>query len=345
MLDDLRRRLDGYRGIERGIVSDWSHGVPTEFLDRLVDHWRTSYDWCAEEARLNAWNHYRTDIDGTTVHFVHEQGKGPDPLPIVLTHGWPWTFADYRALVGPLTDPAAYGGDPADAFDVVLPSLPGFGFSNPARPDLNFWKAADLWVRLMVDRLGYGRFARARLRHGGDAHRATRARARGTTGRHPYRDRDPADGVLGRAAVGRPHGWRAPGTRRFGTRRALAQERRYRRAHRGPVPLTDDSPLRCGRRSGTFGARDACSSAARRWGRAADGGQVSPATRPHAWISIHPPSSIARGSRARAEPHLFSLSTAQAGSQSCTALPSGSTRLANRPLGYDSWSTSTAMPT
>ncbi len=159
VLDDLRRRLDGYRGIERGIVSDWSHGVPTEFLDRLVDHWRTAYDWRAEEARLNTWNHYRSDIDGTTVHFVHEPGKGPDPLPLVLTHGWPWTFADYRALVGPLTDPAAYGGDSADAFDVVIPSLPGFGFSNPARPDLNFWKAADLWVRLMVDRLGYERFA------------------------------------------------------------------------------------------------------------------------------------------------------------------------------------------
>jgi hypothetical protein len=133
VLDDLRRRLDGYRGIERGIASDWSHGVPTEFLDRLVDHWRATYDWRAEGARLNAWNHYRGDIDGTVVHLVHEPGKGPDPLPIVLTHRWPWTFVDYRALVGPLTDPGAYGGDPADAFDVVIPSLPGFGVGTSRR--------------------------------------------------------------------------------------------------------------------------------------------------------------------------------------------------------------------
>jgi pimeloyl-ACP methyl ester carboxylesterase len=159
VLDDLDDRLDRHRGIQQGITSDWSHGVPTEFLQRVVDHWRNGYDWRAEQDRLNAAHHFLAEIDGTTVHYVHERGKGPNPLPLVLTHGWPWTFDDYRALVGPLTDPAAHDGDPADSFDLVIPSLPGFAFSTPTRPDLNFWKAADVWVRLMVDGLGYDRFA------------------------------------------------------------------------------------------------------------------------------------------------------------------------------------------
>ena len=160
VLADLRDRLERFRPASSGSPDDWSHGVPSGFLQRLVVHWLTAYDWRAEERRLNDLSHFRADVDGIGVHFVWERGKGPDPIPLVLTHGWPWTFDDYRSLIGPLTDPAAYGGDPADAFDVVVPSLPGFIFSTPlAKTDLNFWKTADVWVRLMTDGLGYERFA------------------------------------------------------------------------------------------------------------------------------------------------------------------------------------------
>ncbi len=160
VLHDLRDRLDRYRAVTSGGTDDWSAGVPPAFLQRLVDHWRTGYDWRAEERRLSELPHFRAEIDGAPIHFVHQGGKGPDPLPLVLTHGWPWTFRDFLAVIGPLSDPASHGGDPADAFDVFVPSLPGFAFSAPLeRTDLNFWKAADLWVRLMVDVLGYERFA------------------------------------------------------------------------------------------------------------------------------------------------------------------------------------------
>jgi pimeloyl-ACP methyl ester carboxylesterase len=112
---------------------------------------------------MNAWPHFRTQIDGFPIHFIHVKGKtaesGPAPMPLILNHGWPWTFWDFRKVLGPLTDPAAHGGDPADAFDVVIPSLPGFTFSGPlAKPDVTPPVIADLWARLM-QRLGYARFA------------------------------------------------------------------------------------------------------------------------------------------------------------------------------------------
>lgn len=159
VLADLDTRLEAYRPITTGGTDEWDSGVPPAFLDRLVRHWRTAYDWRSVERRLNRRSHFRAEIDGAPIHFIHEQGKGPDPIPLVLTHGWPWTFDDYSSVIGPLSDPAAHGGDPADAFDVVVPSLPGFAFSTPmTRTDLNYWKTADLWVRLMVDGLGYERF-------------------------------------------------------------------------------------------------------------------------------------------------------------------------------------------
>jgi microsomal epoxide hydrolase len=159
MLADLHARLDVYRPINTGGTDDWESGVPPVFLDRLVQHWRRAYDWRSVERRLNQLPHFKAEIDGAPIHFVHQPGTGPNPLPLVLTHGWPWTFDDYSSVVGPLSDPAAHGGDPADAFDVVVPSLPGFAFSSPmTSTDLNYWKTADLWVRLMVDGLGYQRF-------------------------------------------------------------------------------------------------------------------------------------------------------------------------------------------
>jgi microsomal epoxide hydrolase len=159
VLVDLDARLDAYRAISTGGTDDWESGVPPTFLDRLVRYWRTRYEWRPVEQRLNQLPHFRTEIDGAPIHFVYQPGTGPNPLPVILTHGWPWTFDDYSAMIGPLSDPAAHGGDPADAFDVVVPSLPGFALSSPmTRTDLNYWKTADLWVRLMIDGLGYERF-------------------------------------------------------------------------------------------------------------------------------------------------------------------------------------------
>jgi hypothetical protein len=135
------------------------------WLHDMVRWWLDAYDWRAQEARINAWPQYRVELDGIPVHFAHVRGRGPTPLPLVLTHGWPWTFWDFHAMVGPLTDPAAHGGDPADAFDVIVPSLPGFGFSVPLRTSgVNVRRVAELWVRLLTEVLGHDRFGA----HGGD---------------------------------------------------------------------------------------------------------------------------------------------------------------------------------
>ena len=164
-LDDLRRRLSNVEWPHDFANEDWTYGVPASYLRGLVDEWRDDFDWRAQEAAMNAWPHYRVEIDGLPIHFLHAKGKGPNPIPLVLTHGWPWTFWDFHAVIGPLSDPAAYGGDPEDAFDVVVPSLPGFIFSTPLeREGVSWLETADLWATLMQDVLGYARFAA----HGGD---------------------------------------------------------------------------------------------------------------------------------------------------------------------------------
>ena len=119
-LDDLRRRLANVDWPHDFANDDWTYGVPADFLRGLVDEWRDGFDWRAQEAAMNAWPHFRTEIDGLPVHYLYAKGKGPNPVPLILTHGWPWTFWDFHALIGPLSDPAAYGGDPTDAFDVVV---------------------------------------------------------------------------------------------------------------------------------------------------------------------------------------------------------------------------------
>ena len=163
-LEDLRARLANTRFAPDHHNDDWRYGVPTAELARWVAAWR-DFDWRAAEARINAFEHYRVMIDGVPIHFLHRRGRGPRPVPLVLTHGWPWTFWDWNATVGPLADPGAHGGDPADAFDVIVPSLPGFTYSTPlTRTDVGAFRTADLWVKLMTDVLGYGRFAAA----GGD---------------------------------------------------------------------------------------------------------------------------------------------------------------------------------
>jgi pimeloyl-ACP methyl ester carboxylesterase len=163
-LQDLHARLANARLAADFANDDWSRGTNGDYLRELVEYWRTSYDWRLHERNINAVPQYRTSIDGIPIHFQHIRGKGRNPIPLMLNHGWPWTFWDFHKLIGPLTDPVAHGLDAEDCFDVVVPSLPGYGFSTPlTTPGLNFWSTADLWVELM-NRLGYRRFAT----HGGD---------------------------------------------------------------------------------------------------------------------------------------------------------------------------------
>jgi len=158
-LTDLRARLRNTRWPADLNNEDWRYGVNRNYLRELVAYWIDGYDWRAQEAAINALPHYKVQIDGVPIHFVHVRGKGPSPKPLLLTHGWPSTFWDLRKMIGPLADPAAYGGDPADAFDVIMPSLPGFAFSTPLpRTGIDGMKTADMWVELMRDVLGYDRF-------------------------------------------------------------------------------------------------------------------------------------------------------------------------------------------
>jgi pimeloyl-ACP methyl ester carboxylesterase len=157
-LDDLRYRLRRARRPERETVDDWSQGVPLAYLEELCDYWASEYDWRATEARLNALPQFRTKIDGLGIHFVHVRSEHPDAIPLLMTHGWPGSIVEFMKVIGPLTDPPAHGGDAADAFDLVLPSLPGYGFSDkPAAPGWGVERIADAWAELMA-RLGYARY-------------------------------------------------------------------------------------------------------------------------------------------------------------------------------------------
>jgi pimeloyl-ACP methyl ester carboxylesterase len=159
-LDELRSRLRHTRWPADAGNDDWSYGVERSWLQDLVQYWAEEHDWRAQEKEINTFPQYRVDIGGTPIHYVHVRGKGPNPTPIILSHGWPWTFWDWRKVIGPLTDPAAHGGDPADSFDVVVPSLPGFGFSVPLTgTGFGARTIADHWHVLMTDVLGYERYA------------------------------------------------------------------------------------------------------------------------------------------------------------------------------------------
>jgi pimeloyl-ACP methyl ester carboxylesterase len=159
-LDDLAARLDRTRYADDFANAGWEYGVEGGYLRDLVEYWRNEFDWRSVEEQMNALPQFRVELDGIPIHYVHVRGTGPAPIPLVLTHGWPWTFWDFRKVIGPLSDPGSYGGDPADAFDVVVPSLPGFGFSSPLRrTGMHPAAIADLWTRLMTEVLGYDRFA------------------------------------------------------------------------------------------------------------------------------------------------------------------------------------------
>ena len=134
-LDDLRRRLRTTRWADDFGNETWRYGVERGWLEEMVRYWAEEFDWRAQEAAINAFPQFRIELDGVPLHFVHVRGNGPSPTPLILTHGWPWTFWDWKDVIAPLADPAAHGGDPADAFDVVVPSLPGYGFSDAASHD------------------------------------------------------------------------------------------------------------------------------------------------------------------------------------------------------------------
>ncbi|MDO9381080.1 MAG: epoxide hydrolase [Nocardioidaceae bacterium] len=158
-LDDLRRRLEQARWAPEAPDADWVRGVPTSYLRELAEHWLHAYDWRTHEARLNQMAQFTTTVDGQPLHLVHVRSPEPDALPLVLTHGWPGSVAEFVDVIGPLTDPRAHGGDPADAFHVVAPSIPGFAFSTPVtEPGWNVDRIARTFAALMA-RLGYERYA------------------------------------------------------------------------------------------------------------------------------------------------------------------------------------------
>ncbi|TDD56967.1 epoxide hydrolase [Nonomuraea terrae] len=157
-IDDLHTRLAAARWPDELPGVGWSRGVPVGYLRELADYWRTGYDWRAHEAALNGHPQFTTAVDGQNVHFLHVRSPEPDALPLLLLHGWPGTFADFLDVIGPLSDPRSHGGDPADAFHLVIPSLPGFGCSTPlAGPGMSAARMAGVLVELM-SRLGYDRY-------------------------------------------------------------------------------------------------------------------------------------------------------------------------------------------
>jgi epoxide hydrolase len=157
-LDGLRERLARTRWPDELPEVGWSRGVPLGYLQDLAEYWRTTYDWRRHEARLNEVPQFTTEIDGQNVHFLHVVSPAPDALPLIITHGWPGSVVEFLDVIGPLSDPRGHGGDPADAFHLVIPSIPGFGFSGPTRePGWDWNRVARAWVELMR-RLGYQRF-------------------------------------------------------------------------------------------------------------------------------------------------------------------------------------------
>ena len=157
-LDDLRDRLARTRWPDEIPGAGWDYGIPLDYTRELAEYWRTSYDWRVHERQLNEFPQFTTTIDGQRVHFLHVRSPEPDAVPLIMTHGWPGSVVEFTKVIGPLTDPRAHGGDPADAFHLVLPSIPGYGFSGPTRErGWNVQRVARAWDQLML-RLGYPRY-------------------------------------------------------------------------------------------------------------------------------------------------------------------------------------------
>jgi pimeloyl-ACP methyl ester carboxylesterase len=160
VLADLRQRLQRVRWPDEVPDSPWRYGTSLAYMKELVAYWRDHYDWRAQEAQLNQRRQFTVAIGGIDLHFIHEPGVGPNPMPLLLSHGWPGSVVEFQELIPRLTDPARFGGDPGDAFTVVAPSLPGYTFSfRPHQPRLGAPEIADVFASLMTDVLGYRRFA------------------------------------------------------------------------------------------------------------------------------------------------------------------------------------------
>ena len=160
VLDDLRRRLAQVRWPDEVPGNDWRFGTGLVYLKSLVDYWRDHYDWRRYEAMLNGFRQFTVRLAGIDLHFIHQPGKGPDPMPLLLSHGWPGSVFEFHKLIPLLTDPAAYGGDPRDAFTVIAPSLPGYTFSfAPGQKRFAVEEIAEVFAELMTGVLGYRRFA------------------------------------------------------------------------------------------------------------------------------------------------------------------------------------------
>lgn len=158
VLTDLRRRLSMTRWPEPECVDDWSQGIPLAYTRELAEYWATEYDWRSREAALNRFDQFITEIDGLPIHFVHQRSPHPDAFPLIITHGWPGSIVEFAKIIAPLTDPTRHGGRAEDAFHVVCPSLPGYGFSGkPAATGWSTSRIAAAWETLMT-RLGYQRY-------------------------------------------------------------------------------------------------------------------------------------------------------------------------------------------
>ena len=201
-LDDLRQRLQHTRWPDEMPASGWEYGSNLDYIKELVDYWANDFDWREQERKLNGFQHYKSEVDGLSIHFILEKGTGPNPMPLVITHGWPSTIFEMTKIIPLLSDPGGHGADPADSFDVVAPSLPGFGFSQASQePGMQVQKVADLWAKMMTENLGYSKFAA----HGGDI-------GAGVTSRLGYAHSDKMIGVH-LTSITRPTPYLGPGSR------------------------------------------------------------------------------------------------------------------------------------
>jgi hypothetical protein len=158
-VQDLRERLARTRWPDTIPGSHWDYGVSLDYMKEISQYWKDDFDWKQQIEKMSALHHYRYTSRGVGIHFIHERGKGPAPIPLILTHGWPGSFLEMLKIIPMLTDPASCGSNSADAFDVIVPSLPGYGFSDrPAESGVNTFRIADIWMELMKE-LGYERLA------------------------------------------------------------------------------------------------------------------------------------------------------------------------------------------
>ncbi|EMA54551.1 epoxide hydrolase family protein [Halococcus salifodinae] len=159
-LDDLRDRLSRTRWPDQVTDAGWEYGANLEYMRELVEYWRDDFDWREQEATINEFDHYRAEVGDTGIHYIHERGAGDNSTPLVLLHGWPGSFVQMLDIIPLLTDPKSHGGDPAESFDVIVPSLPGYGFSDrPSEPGMSLSRIADLFDKLLIEEIGYERYA------------------------------------------------------------------------------------------------------------------------------------------------------------------------------------------